>query len=462
MSTGDRGAAVYGPLSKALGAELARLIGPFHQASHYRRGEIIFQQGDIVEDWLIVVEGGVKIFRERLDGEHVVIAICSEGDVFYQPESFLGGSSHVSAESIDSSRIVRISYRFLRGLLEQRPQLIFNVMAALNDRYVSLLEQIERLKTQSILQRVADFLLQRVTVTRGSAALTLPYEKALIANWLGAKPESFSRSLARLREIGVRVSGDKVWIRDVRRLAEYAGAGEIARIDDARRLTVPAMCSHGWSAPGPVVATGSATQAAFNSALAAEWRKSIRSGAPISLLLINVAQDTQYGGRQFPCDDGVLSIVGDVLSRDEQRCGELMTCYGDEAVVVALPDADRDDASRLAARIRRAIETSGAIHTLDGASRKLTASVGVATISPTGTDRVEKIVCFADIALYRAKTSTSRRIQVFHDSPSCARAKRSPSGGVRIPVIESSHCTKCRSKAPPPPPDRSGRLHEVA
>ena len=462
MSTDDRWAASYSALSKALGAELAHLIGPFHPASNYRRGELIFQQGDILEDWLIVVEGGVKIYRERQNGEHVVIAICSEGDAFCEPELFLGGSSHVSAESITSSRIVRISSRFLRGFLEQHPQMIFNMMAALNGQYVSLLEQIERLKTQSVPQRIADFLLKRLTVTRGSATLTLPYEKGLIANWLGAKPESFSRSLARLREIGVRVAGDKVWIGDVRKLAEYAGAGAIARTDGARRLTAPAMWGGAWSARGPVVATGFATQATFNSSLAAQWRKSIRSGAPISLLLIYVAQEMRSGGRQFPCDDGVMGIVDDVLSRDGQRFDKLVAAFGGGAVAVTLPAADRDEANKLAARIGGAIETTGAIDTFDGASRRLIASVGIATISPTETDRVEKIVCFADIALYRAKTSTGRRIQVFHDNPSCAEAKRSPSGGVRIPVIQSSHCARCRSEAPLPPRDRSGRLHEVA
>ncbi len=50
----------------------------------------------------------------------------------------------------------------------------------------------------------------------------MPYEKSLIANRLGMKPESFSRALGKSSEFGVTVDRESVRIRDVDRLAAFA------------------------------------------------------------------------------------------------------------------------------------------------------------------------------------------------------------------------------------------------
>ncbi|WP_374546782.1 helix-turn-helix domain-containing protein, partial [Rhodoblastus sp.] len=90
-----------------------------------------------------------------------------------------------------------------------------------------LVKQIEQLKAQSAPQRIADFLLDQVTAESGPAAIALPYEKALIANRLGMQPESFSRALARLRDLGVTVERDNVHIKDLAKLIAFsARSGE--------------------------------------------------------------------------------------------------------------------------------------------------------------------------------------------------------------------------------------------
>ncbi|MCV2449154.1 helix-turn-helix domain-containing protein, partial [Paracoccus sp. DMF] len=61
------------------------------------------------------------------------------------------------------------------------------------------------LKARSGAQRVAEFLLDLCPPDAESATVVLPYDKALIAGRLGMKPESLSRSFARLRKCGVRI-----------------------------------------------------------------------------------------------------------------------------------------------------------------------------------------------------------------------------------------------------------------
>ncbi|MCZ7594171.1 MAG: helix-turn-helix domain-containing protein [Hyphomicrobium sp.] len=60
----------------------------------------------------------------------------------------------------------------------------------------------------------------------GSAVVELPFEKSLLANRLGMKPESFSRALRRLRSYGVTVERETVKIADVARLLGYVEYSE--------------------------------------------------------------------------------------------------------------------------------------------------------------------------------------------------------------------------------------------
>jgi hypothetical protein len=51
----------------------------------------------------------------------------------------------------------------------------------------------------------------------------LPFDKALIASQLGMQPETLSRSLARLRAMGIAAEGNRIQISDIATLHRLAG-----------------------------------------------------------------------------------------------------------------------------------------------------------------------------------------------------------------------------------------------
>ena len=120
------------------------------------------------------------------------------------------------------SRILKIDAANLRRAVIAEPQLAFDMLAAASTRLRQLVDEIEQLKARSGPQRVADFFVKQAHAAVGPARLALPYEKALIAARLGMKPESFSRALGKLAELGVVVERDSVTIPDVARLAAFA------------------------------------------------------------------------------------------------------------------------------------------------------------------------------------------------------------------------------------------------
>ena len=70
------------------------------------------------------------------------------------------------------------------------------MIATASNHLHDLVQQIEQLKAQSGVQRVADFLASLVSAESGCCNVPLPYEKTLIAGQLGLKPESLSRTFA--------------------------------------------------------------------------------------------------------------------------------------------------------------------------------------------------------------------------------------------------------------------------
>src|SRR5204863_5176722 len=87
--------------------------------------------------------------------------------------------------------------------------------------------------------------------------------------------------------------------------------------------------------------TGIANRRRFNEALDVEWRRGIRSHAPLSLLMIdidNFKPDNDAHGHQ--AGDDCLCRVGATLAEPLQRAGDRVARYGGEEFAVLLPEAD--------------------------------------------------------------------------------------------------------------------------
>ena len=71
------------PLFTAMGPEITRSIIQNRVARSYDRGEPIFQQGTRLKIGpFVVIEGWVKLYREREGGDQVVVAIFTAGETF--------------------------------------------------------------------------------------------------------------------------------------------------------------------------------------------------------------------------------------------------------------------------------------------------------------------------------------------------------------------------------------------
>lgn len=201
-------------------ADLAALVDE-RSVRSIERGHVLFQQGDPARAFFLVLGGQVKLSRVNPGGDEAVVHIYGAGESFAEAAMFLGGRYPVAAVAVVPSRIMHIESDALRRKVAERPEIAFAMMASMSRHLKVLVDQIEKMKLLSADQRVAEFLLGLCGEKTGAVTLSLPHEKSLIANRLGMKPATFSRAIARIRDLGVEVTGNQASIRDAAALSAF-------------------------------------------------------------------------------------------------------------------------------------------------------------------------------------------------------------------------------------------------
>ncbi|MCR6631076.1 MAG: cyclic nucleotide-binding domain-containing protein [Magnetospirillum sp.] len=193
------------------GAELVPL-GHEHQ---------LYSQGDAVECFYVVMDGHVELSVD-VDGRRSVVEVARKGMVLGDAALFGDGHFLMGARVLTSATVLAIPARSFLAKLEARFDIITHMLSTMSFRLRMLVRQIAELKLKTTAQRLGSFLLSQVEAEEGQATLRFPYDKRLVADELGMKPESLSRALGKLAKLGVESLPDNtVVIADVERLREF-------------------------------------------------------------------------------------------------------------------------------------------------------------------------------------------------------------------------------------------------
>ena len=165
-----------------------------------------------------------------------------------------------------------------------------------------------------------------------------------------------------------------------------------------------------------------ANRRSFDEALAMEWRRSSRSRADLSLLMVDIDGFKAYNDSLGHQDgDRCLRIVAGVIADSVRRAGDTVARYGGEEFAVLLSDTGDAGAAVLAERIRKAVEERAITHPGIPGGR-LTVSVGVATKTDREPAEPSMLVRAADAALYQAKREGRNTVRIAETANAAARS----------------------------------------
>ncbi|SHG58534.1 diguanylate cyclase [Massilia sp. CF038] len=156
----------------------------------------------------------------------------------------------------------------------------------------------------------------------------------------------------------------------------------------------------------------------FDNVVELEWQRAVRSGQPLSLIMLDVDHFKLYNDELgHAAGDSALRAVAAVLAAHAPRATDLAARYGGEEFALLFGETDANAACTMAESIRSAIEALQLPHPRSPSSAWLTASVGVITIIPSQLDLLADSVQAADRAMYAAKDAGRNRIVAVHAGP---------------------------------------------
>jgi diguanylate cyclase (GGDEF)-like protein/PAS domain S-box-containing protein len=158
--------------------------------------------------------------------------------------------------------------------------------------------------------------------------------------------------------------------------------------------------------------TGIANRRRFDETIEQEWRRTMREGGVLSLLMIDVDHFKFYNDLYgHVMGDACLREIALTAQRVIHRASDLFARYGGEEFVVVLPNTDARGAQLVAEQIRVAVEQCCLPHS-GNSHGVVTVSIGCATQGLSLDSTPISLLEAADMALYRAKSAGRNRVEI--------------------------------------------------
>lgn len=187
------------------------------------KGDYLFREGDLSHGFYIVQAGAINVHRVSATGKEQVIHVFRVGESFAEATLATDTGYPADARAIESSQVLLIQKSGFLNLLKRQPELALRMLGSMSLHLRVLVGQLEDLTLKDVETRLANWLLKRCPDINSEkpVAIELKMTKRVLASELGTVSETFSRTLAKFREMKVlKVNGKTVTILSPAKLAQ--------------------------------------------------------------------------------------------------------------------------------------------------------------------------------------------------------------------------------------------------
>ena len=187
----------------------------------YRRGQLLFCEGDVGDSLLIVAEGRFKAYSTSPDGEEFLLAVVNAGDSLGEVSIADGGTRSATVEAMTDAVTLRLPREAVLTVAARSPALTAAILRALASVVRRVTGTAADLVFLDLPRRVAKLIVDEHRST-GEAVIDMPLNQSEIAHRVGASRQSVNTALRDFQRRGwITTSGHEIRIRDLGALSRF-------------------------------------------------------------------------------------------------------------------------------------------------------------------------------------------------------------------------------------------------
>ena len=216
------------PFFSELSTDELRKFMKISKLMNFKKGDIIFLEGDVYYGFYIVVKGAVRVYKSNPDGREITLHIIEPFNSFAEIPMFIsdreeGNIYPANAQAIENSVLIFIpKVEFLR-IINENSKICLKMLHGFAERLMSLNQQIENLTLKDVVTRLAEYLYNKYK-NSGKNEINLNLSRSMLATYLGTISETISRALRKLQDEDlIEIQGKKIIIKKPEKLKQICG-----------------------------------------------------------------------------------------------------------------------------------------------------------------------------------------------------------------------------------------------
>lgn len=194
----------------------------------FRRGDVLFHQGDDAGTVLVLVAGHVKAVQVTGEGREIILGFPGPGELLGELSAVDGLPRSGTVRALEAVEALAIPGSAFRALIERRPRIALVLLRAVIARLREADRQRVDHAVHDVVVRVARRLVELCDRFGDTDAEVVDIGLALtqdeLASWAGASREAVAKSISLLRTLGwIRTERRRIVVLDLEALRRYAG-----------------------------------------------------------------------------------------------------------------------------------------------------------------------------------------------------------------------------------------------
>ena len=209
-----------------LEGEFLEKIYQISRVRKYKKGRIIFMEGEPGEAFFYIKSGLVKISKLSRDGREHILHVLNEGHVFAEVTLFSNTEYPATAEVLEDAEIGIIKNEDLEKVIKENPDLSLQLIKYLNKRLVEAHMKIRNLAFYDTYERTAQALVKLAEdygkKSSKGVNLDINISRQELANIVGTTRETVIRALTAFKkEHLIGIEKNTITIIDLESLKEW-------------------------------------------------------------------------------------------------------------------------------------------------------------------------------------------------------------------------------------------------